>query len=98
MRRYDERAIGRGMLLSRYLRVAGRRTGHRPGRSASSNAGPKPASRHHLRPHDEVGLFALHWAWVELSKAAMSGQAIDDAYILRRDLNASFGLEVSGDA
>jgi hypothetical protein len=45
-----------------------------------------------------VGLFALHWAWVELSKAAMSGQAIDDAYILRRDLNASFGLEVSGDA
>lgn len=36
-------------------------------------------------------LFALRWAWAELPEAAMSGEAIDDAYVLRRDLDASLG-------
>lgn len=46
-------------------------------------------------------LFALYWAWVVLPEAPMSGEAIEDARLLRRDLDASFGLELadaSGDS
>ena len=34
-------------------------------------------------------LFALRWAWGALPEAAMSGEAIDDAYVLRQDLETS---------
>lgn len=34
-------------------------------------------------------LFALRWAWGELPKDSMTGLAVDDALLLRRDLDAS---------